>query len=292
VRILIIGANGLIGSNITRCLLSKKSWQIYPLIRSKTKFNYFENTNNSQVLEINDLNEIKYFTSLITKFNINVIINCAGITKHNPEIKDLDKTLYLNSIFPKKISDISKKMKIRFIHLSSDCVFSGQSKMYDEDSIKDAKDYYGFTKSLGEINDSKNLTIRTSTIGHEINTSYGLLNWFLKQEECLGYKNAIFSGPTTLELSKIIRDIIIPNNKLTGILNISAEPIDKYSLLEIIKKVYCLKTIIKPSYEIKINRSLNSNKFRTATNYCIKTWEDMINEMYVNKYSDCFRIIR
>ena len=119
-------------------------------------------------------------------------------------------------------------------------------------------------------------------IGHEINTSYGLLNWFLKQEECLGYKNAIFSGPTTFELSKIIRDLIIPNKKLTGILNISAEPIDKYSLLEIIKKTYFLKTIINPSYEIKINRSLNSDKFRKLTNYSTKSWEDMIYEMYIN----------
>tara|TARA_A100001035_G_scaffold279980_1_gene283360 strand:- start:31914 stop:32765 length:852 start_codon:yes stop_codon:yes gene_type:complete len=282
-KILIIGSNGLIGSNITKCLLRKKEWLIYPLIRSKKRFGSFDNTKNSHVLELNDFYEIEDFVSLIIKYDINLIINCAGITKHNPEIKDFNKALYLNSVFPKNLSEICKNMNIRFIHLSSDCVFSGKAKMYDEDSIKDAKDFYGITKSLGEINDSNNLTIRTSTIGHEINTSYGLLNWFLKQDECLGYKNAIFSGPTTLELSKIIRDLIIPNKKLTGILNISAEPIDKYSLLEIIKKTYFLKTTINPSYEVKINRSLNSNKFKKLTNYSIKSWEQMIYEMYINK---------
>ena len=284
-RILLIGANGLIGAHFTKSFLTKKEWKIYPLVRSKKKLNFIENYKNMEILELKDFQNLNHIKDLIVHHNINLIINCAGITKHNPEIKDLNKVLYLNSIFPKNLSKICNQLNIRFIHLSTDCVFSGQSSMYCEHSIHDAKDFYGITKSLGEVSDKKNLTIRTSTIGHETNTSYGLLNWFLKQDECFGYKNAVFSGPTTLELSKIIRDLIIPNSQLTGILNISSEPINKYSLLEIIKKVYSLKTIIKPSYKIKINRSLNSDKFRALTNYTARSWEDMIKEMYLEKIS-------
>ena len=136
------------------------------------------------------------------------------ITKHNKNIDNIEETIFINSVFPNVLANICNRKNTRLLQISSDCVFSGNKGMYLENSYRDAEDIYGMTKILGEINDFNNLTIRTSTIGHEFYSSNGLLNWFLKQKECSGFSRAIFSGPTTLELAKIIHKIIIPNKKI------------------------------------------------------------------------------
>ncbi len=285
-KIILFGANGLIGTNLFKCLTKKSDYFIYLPIRSKDKLNrYYKNLKNKKILEFARFDELENLKSMITQINPDLIINCAGITKHNPNINNISEVLFLNSIFPKRLAQICTLLGIRLIHLSTDCIFSGNTGMYKENSIPDAKDIYGMTKSLGEIDKEPHLTIRTSTIGHEVGTSKGLLNWFLTQKKCYGYTNAIFSGPTTLELSKIIREIIIPRQDLKGIMNISSKPIDKFSLLKIIKKIYGLQTLIEPNDQFKINRSLDSSRFQELTNYTLKSWESMIGEMYSERNS-------
>ncbi len=285
-KILLIGANGLIGTNLFYTLSKDNDFDLYALVRSSTNFNnLFRTSDFKNLIELENYFDLQKLKSLIKNLKPNTIINCCGITKHNPNIKNKEEVIYINALFPHILARISSEQNAKLIHISSDCVFSGEKGFYDEKSNKDAIDFYGVTKSLGELNEKNHLTLRTSTIGHELNTSYGLLNWFLNQKKCLGYRNAIFSGPTTLELSKIIKNLVLSNNSLKGLLNISAEPIDKFSLLGIIKNVYSLDTIIEPCSNIIVNRSLNPNKFLTSTNYSIKSWEQMILEMYLEKNS-------
>ena len=187
-------------------------------------------------------------------------------------------TIYINSLLPHRIAKICSKFSIRLINFSTDCVFSGVRGNYTEDDIPDPIDFYGRTKLVGEVNYGNVLTIRTSFIGHQINSKYGLLEWFLTQKDnCKGFVNAIYSGLPTIEIAKILNDHIIFNKKLKGLYQISGNAINKYELLSLINKIYGLKLIIEKEHEVKIDRSLNSKKFEDAT-YKPPNWESLIKK--------------
>ena len=157
--------------------------------------------------------------------------------------------------------------------------FSGVKGNYIEDDIPDPIDFYGRTKLVGEVNYGNVLTIRTSFIGHQINSKYGLLEWFLTQKDnCKGFVNAIYSGLPTIEIAKILNDHIIFNKKLIGLYQISGNAINKYELLSLINKIYGLKLNIEKEHEVKIDRSLNSKKFEDATGYKPPNWESLIKK--------------
>ena len=164
--------------------------------------------------------------------------------------------------------------------MSSDCVFSGEKGFYSERDIPDPVDIYGKSKLLGELDFQNSITIRKSVIGHEYNSNNGLLEWFLKQEgKVKGYKKAIFSGITVLELAKIIDMYIIPNPNLRGLFHVSGQSISKYNLLKIIASEYKKIIDIIPNEEVKIDRSLNSTKFNKITGYQSKPWPKLIKSM-------------
>ena len=158
--------------------------------------------------------------------------------------------------------------------------------------MSDAEDNYGKIKFLTEKKIKKNkntIIIRSSTLGMEIKNKFGLLEWFLSNNKSIhGYKNVYFSGPTALELSKIIYKFIITKTIIKkGIYNVSSNKISKFDLLNLIKKVYHKKINIIPSNEIRIDRSLNNKKFMAKTNYKQKNWVTMLKEMkkfYEKKY--------
>lgn len=140
--------------------------------------------------------------------------------------------------------------------------------MYKENDLADARDLYGLSKKLGEVIDSRNLTLRTSIIGHELNSTRSLVDWFLSQNiEIQGYKNAIFSGLPTIEIARIIEEFIIDNESLTGLYHVSSEPINKFDLLNLIAKEYDKVIKIIANEEIKIDRSLDSSRFREHTGF-------------------------
>ena len=128
--------------------------------------------------------------------------------------------------------------------------------------MTDALDLYDWTKALGEVIGQNVVTLRTSTIGHEIKTKFGLLEWFLSQQECYGFKKAIFSGLPSVEFANVIRDVVIPNPLLNGLYHVSAKPISKYDLLVMINEVYQSKIKIYADENFGIDRSLNSKKFK------------------------------
>jgi dTDP-4-dehydrorhamnose reductase len=170
------------------------------------------------------------------------------------------------------------------IHVSTDCVFSGKKGNYREDDFCDALDLYGKSKILGEVDYPHAITLRTSTIGPELQSSYGLLNWFLSQGgSCKGYSQAIFSGLPTVVFARIIRDIVIPHVELSGLYHVAASPINKFDLLGLIAKSYQKDIEIIQDDSFKIDRSLNSEKFRRATGYDSPTWPQLIKLMHEYK---------
>jgi dTDP-4-dehydrorhamnose reductase len=170
---------------------------------------------------------------------------------------------------------------VKLIHLSTDCVFSGNKGQYNENDIPDANDVYGKTKSLGDLCYPESLVIRTSTIGHELNSSYNLLNWFLSQKsKCYGYKNAIFSGLPTIMLAETLINYVLNKPSLMGLYHLAAEPINKFDLLSLIAKTYNKKIDIIEDKEIVIDRSLDYKKFANDTGYKALKWDILIKKMY------------
>jgi dTDP-4-dehydrorhamnose reductase len=226
--------------------------------------------------------DIASVSAAISRENSDVVINCIGIVKQLPGAKDPLTSIGINALFPHQVAKICREHNIRMIHVSTDCVFSGNKGNYREDEPSDADDLYGKTKFLGEVNYPGCLTLRTSIIGREMESSHGLIEWFLSQEgkTVSGYKKAIFSGLTTNALSGIIGQIISDYPDLYGLMQVASSPVSKYDLLNLVKTIYGLNIEILPDETIINNRSLNAEKIRRETNIKIPSWEYMIEEMY------------
>jgi len=282
-KILVLGANGMIGSAIYKILHADASFKVYGGIRDPGTKKFFHTSLQENIVNCGDITKLELASFILSKVNPEVVINCAGLTKHKKEADNPTVAMPINALMPHQFASVCSEQKIRFIHVSSDCVFSGSKGGYVEEDVPDALDLYGRSKALGELIEGDAITLRTSTIGHEINTNYGLLEWFLAQEhECLGFAKAIFSGLPSIVFAEVIRDYVLPNPHLKGLYHVAAEPINKYDLLKLIAKIYHKKIEIKQDREFTIDRSLNYEKFKAATGYIPAAWPDLIETMYKN----------
>lgn len=225
--------------------------------------------------------KFKVLEKLLNKLKPKIVINAVGIIKQLPSSKNVVETLTVNSIFPHRLAEAVARFDGRFITISTDCVFDGKTGAYTEDDQPNAVDLYGKSKYLGEVTEGNCLTLRTSIVGRELETSHSLVEWFLNNEgkKIKGFKNAIYSGFPTVVLADIIGDLIEKQNDLRGLYHVSSQPISKFELLCLIKKEFGLNVEIEPDTEFKIDRSLDSTKFREATGFIPVTWEEMVKRM-------------
>ena len=281
IRLLILGSTGLLGSTLLNYFSKQNNFKCFGAVRKKLDIIKFKNIKNVKFYEINYENE-KNISKLFNKIKPNLIINCTGVVKQLAHKNRLSEIIRVNSFLPHYLAEIANlKKKVRFIHFSTDCVFSGKRGKYQEIDFPDSQDIYGRSKLLGELTYSETLTLRTSIIGHELKTKYSLLNWFLDQKKSVnGYKNAIFSGLTSLEIAKILHKYIIPNANLRGMYHLSGKAISKYDLLNIIKRIYKKDIKIILDRKVKINRSLNSNILQKQIGYKPRNWNKLIQEMF------------
>jgi dTDP-4-dehydrorhamnose reductase len=233
-KIYILGISGMLGSELFLRLNKIPKYIIKGSARAK-HLRFFRNFKNNIDYNVSayDLSKIK---KNIKKFKPDYVINCIGFVKQKiKNSTNYSDVFYINSIFPKKIFKITKSLNIKFIHFSTDCVFNGYKGNYDEESLPNALDLYGFSKYLGELNNKHVLTLRTSIIGHELSSKHGLLDWFLsKNKKCNGYINVFFSGLTTFEIFNFLHNYLFikKNKNLYGLYNLSSRRISKYNLLK------------------------------------------------------------
>ncbi len=279
-RVLILGCNGMLGHKLVQRLNDKfEVWSTQRKHLSPDKYlNIFlpEKTIYGVNAEI-----FKTVKKSIAQANPDVIVNAIGVIKQNQSSNNVVKNLIVNSILPHRLANLAQLNNIRLINISTDCVFSGTKGNYRESDVTDALDLYGRSKFLGEVTAENCLTLRTSIIGRELKTNHSLVEWFLSQagKKVKGYKNAIFSGFPTVILADIIADLIAKNKKLYGLYHVSSQPISKFDLLTLLKKAYQIKIEIEPFEEFKIDRSLNSAKFRRETNFQPMSWNEMVKKM-------------
>ena len=270
-KVLVLGCNGMAGHVITR-YLKEKNHDVYGLALSAS------NALEQDHMFVADVTDFAILDSIINDGNFDYVINCVGILNQQTEVNKV-LSVTINSLLPHHLVKVVENLKTRIIHMSTDCVFSGKDGSYSESSAADSTTFYGRTKSIGEIGDSKNLTIRTSIVGPDINVGgIGLFNWFMKQTgQINGYTKAIWSGVTTIELAKIME--LCMQNKCSGLVNmVNNDSISKFNLLGLFKKYFKRDDITILEYD-----AFAEDKTLVRTNYeldyTVPTYEQMVKEM-------------
>jgi dTDP-4-dehydrorhamnose reductase len=266
-KVLIIGATGMLGHMVYYFLERLDKYDLYNSVY-RTKL-----TEDSIVCDVKNQIDIK---ALFDRVKPHIVINCVGAlvqeSKENPI-----NAIYLNALFPHILKELCDENEAKLIHISTDCVFSGQKGSYAEDDFRDADDVYGRSKALGEIFDSPHCTLRTSIIGPELKDGTGLFQWFMKQTgEVKGYTKAYWSGVTTLELAKAIYKAI--QNDLKGLLHVTnGEKISKHDLLHLINKHRNSPLKIIPYDDYVADKSLEKSK---KFDFEISSFDEMLNNIF------------
>ena len=285
-KILILGGTGMLGHQlINACIERGLNW--FALARQTQKLlDFLGEKYHDKLITFSDVNNFNELEEIINSVKPDYIINCIGIIKQSHLANNYLEALSVNALLPHKLEKLASVTNAKLIHISTDCVFNGKVGNYLEKSFSDADDLYGRSKFLGEVNYGSGITLRTSIIGKELpGNNYGLINWFFNQHNKInGYTRAIFSGLTTVELSKVILDIVIPQNLAAGLYQVASKPISKYELLTKIKKIFNNDVDILPFDEFEIDRSLDAENFYKITGYRCPNWDEMIYEMKVKQY--------
>jgi dTDP-4-dehydrorhamnose reductase len=287
-KVLIIGATGMLGYSLFSNLSDCNELDVYGTVRSiKDKEVFFADKLGKLITGV-DVNNFTTLETAIANVKPNVVINCIGLIKQHGISKQHVDAISINSLIPHQIAAFCDRFDAKLIHFSTDCVFTGNKGDYSESDTPDAQDLYGKSKCLGEVDYAPHLTLRTSIIGHELSSNVSLIDWFLSQvRNTKGFSKAIFSGLPTCVIAKIIAEKILPHIDLTGLYQLSVDPIDKYSLLKLVSSIYDKKIDIEESTELVIDRSLNSQRLRDEINLQVPTWDTLISEMntdYIQRY--------
>lgn len=281
-RVLVLGATGMLGSSMINVFAQDDAHQVWGTVRGENSKRFLSKEIWSNLITGVDVTDQDALVRVLEAIRPDVVINCVGLIKQLAHAQDPLSTLPINSMFPHRLAQLCGLMNARVVHISTDCVFSGRQGMYKETDLSDAQDLYGKSKFIGELHERSNaITLRTSIIGHELNSNIALVEWFLAQTGAVtGYSKAIFSGLPTVELASVIKNYVIPNSQLSGLYHVAASPISKLDLLRLISVRYGKDIDIIPDDSVVIDRSLNGERFQAATGYVASAWPDLIDTMY------------
>ncbi len=280
-KVLVLGATGMLGNAVLRLFAQSAGYEVVGSARSTSALGLFPANLSGRLICGVDVENMDSLISLFTKTRPDVVINCIGLVKQLADANDPLAAIPINALLPHRLARLCGMAGARLIHMSTDCIFSGAKGRYTEADESDAKDLYGRSKYLGEVDYPNAITLRTSIIGHELSGAHSLVGWFLAQQvSARGFRRAIFSGLPTVELARIILDHVIPHRELHGVYHVSAEPINKFDLLSLIAKAYGKNIDIAPDDKLVIDRSLDSSRFRVATGYQPQPWPELVRRMY------------
>lgn len=278
-KILVLGIKGMAGHVVYNYLKEKSQYEVFGIAR-----NIRENQNEIS-LDVSDTDSLK---DIIERNNFDSIINCIGILNKNAE-DNPSKAIWFNSYFPHFLEEITRKTKTQIIHISTDCVFNGKKGNYSENDQKDGEGFYAQSKALGEIDNTKDLTLRTSIIGPELNADgIGLFHWFMNQSGVVnGYTSAFWSGVTTLELAKAIEHVL--EISYHGIVHLTnGTPINKFDLITLFKDIWNKEnTEIVPYNGKQVDKSLQKSPLLA---YQVQDYKKMLQEqeLWMKEFSNLY----
>ena len=266
-KVVVLGAHGMAGHVMAEYLDSLRTYQVLGIARESGRL----------ATRVADVLDFPALESYLEEESPDVVINCVGVLVSRSS-NDVSSAILANSYLPNFLSALGATLGFTLVHISTDCVFSGKHGGYTEASFRDGDDNYARTKALGEINNARDVTIRTSMVGPELKSNgSGLLNWFLKQTgDIKGFTHAYWSGVTTLELAKATHEII--RQDVRGILHLCpSTKISKYDLLLLFKNVWSMEVNVAPNNDDSVDKSLIST--RTDFQYPVLGYESMLKEM-------------
>lgn len=279
--VLVLGASGMLGNAVLQVFARSPGYSVVGTVRSTAAQRLLPAFLREKVIPGVDVENFDCLARVLGQVRPQVVINCIGLVKQLAEADDPLTALPINSLLPHRLAGLCELVRARLVHMSTDCVFSGAKGAYTEDAPSDASDLYGRSKFLGEVDRPHAVTLRTSIIGHELQSTHGLINWFLAQRgRVMGYRRAVFSGLPTVVLAVAIRDYVLPHPELHGVHHVSAAPINKFELLSLVAKVYGSETEVIPDDEVCIDRSLDSTRFRDRTGFVADEWPELIRRMH------------
>lgn len=279
-RILVLGASGMLGNAMLRVMSAQEAWSVFGTVRDVATALQAAAPRAVLIPGVH-ADQPDSLLAAFAQARPNVVINCVGLIKQLSNAEDPLVAVPINTLLPHRLARICEVAGARLVHVSTDCVFSGKQGNYAESDLADAQDVYGRSKLLGEVDYPHAVTLRTSIIGHELRSTHGLVDWFLSQHTRVkGYTDAVFSGLPTCELARVVRDFVIPHASLRGVYHVAAEPISKYDLLRLVNRVYGKALEIEPDDRVKIYRSLNADRFREVTGYVAPSWPELVARMH------------
>jgi dTDP-4-dehydrorhamnose reductase len=280
-KIVILGGTGMIGHKLWHNL-SKRFDDVYTIIhRAKKEFESYGIYNGDKVIDSIDVRDFKLLDGILLGLRPHVIINCIGITKRNPDSNNAISCLILNALLSHMLAEWGKVHGARVIVFGTDCVFNGKEGNYVEESLPSAEDLYGRTKYLGEIRERNCLTLRTSFIGRELTSFTELLEWFLAQDgkTIKGFRKALYTGVSTIYLSRVVGDLIEYHQNLSGLYHLSGEIISKYDLLCLARDAFKVNIEIIPDDSFICSRTLIGERFKKAIGVTVPSWREMMPEI-------------
>jgi len=276
-KVLVLGAGGLIGHKLYQILGA--GLDVYAALHQSSDHPLFNSSNVFNNIDVLDFDRL---VQLIGDNQIDVILNCAGITKRNPSIKNVELAIAINALFPHRLANWAGINNKRVIHFSSDCVFDGTKGNYTEACITTATDTYGKTKALGEINYPNTLTVRSSFIGRELKAKTELLEWALSNrgKKIKGFDKAYYSGVSTICMARTIKDIVSQHQNLSGVYQLATDtPISKLNLLKLANQSFQLGIDIETDSSFETKPTLNGTKLKSSIDIQIPNWKTMMDEL-------------
>jgi dTDP-4-dehydrorhamnose reductase len=283
VKILVLGATGLLGNAMFRSMSKASGARVEGTIRHEAARGLFVPEYAARLTVVEDIESPDGLARLFDAAGPNVVVNCIAVGRPAPA--DPMRSISVHSVLPHRLSHLCRLAGARLIQISSDGVFSGLRGAYTEDDAPDANDIYGISKLLGEVTEPHAITLRTSIIGHELQSGSGLLEWFLSQQDrCRCYTRAIFSGFPTIVLADLIRDVVIPRPDLHGLYHVATRPISKFDLLQLVARRYGKAIELIPDDRASPDRSMVADRFEKATGYVAPDWPTLVDLMYSDRF--------
>ncbi|MFM8722632.1 MAG: dTDP-4-dehydrorhamnose reductase family protein [Acidimicrobiaceae bacterium] len=279
-KVCVLGAGGLLGHMLIRVL--SESNDVFGTTREKASDSsplakFLPQKKWISLVDASNTDSVK---KIFDRDQFDVAINCIGLIKQRDALVSDTEMILINGEFPHRLAQIANSHGTRVIHISTDCVFSGAKGNYLESDSPDPVDVYGKSKLQGELNDSRNLTLRTSHIGRELTVKKSFIEWLISQKggHVDGYSHAIYSGLTTKLLARTTSKLLLGNPQLTGLFHVSSQPISKLEIINKLNNLLDLQLTVTPDDSVQINRSLNSEKFQKATSITPQTWDEMLSD--------------
>ncbi len=278
-RLVVLGADGMLGHQLVKSLRTRH--EVHGTLRlGEACYSGIQKFLPEVVHYGMDVRDYPRVKDLLKRVRPSAVINAVGIVKQRDDATDAIVSLEVNSLLPHRLAATCAEIGAFFVQIGTDCAFSGVGGMYREADVPDARDLYGRSKLLGEVDKEGAITLRTSIIGLELSRKTSFVEWFLAQRgEVRGFRKAIYSGFTTMEMARIIEHVLLTRPAKSGLYHVSSEPIDKFTLLCMLRDRLRLTIDIVPDDEFVCDRSLNSAPFRSEFLYTPPAWGAMLDEL-------------